>query len=77
MWTKLKYTPPNHEQNNARRKRQRKIIWFNPPFNLDVSTNVAIIFLNLIEKHFPRSTKLQKISNKNIDKVNYSCTQRT
>ena len=24
--TKLTYTPPNHEQNNARRKRQRKII---------------------------------------------------
>ena len=26
--TKLKYTPPNHEQNNVRRKGQRKIIWF-------------------------------------------------
>ena len=46
--TKLTYSSPNHEQNKARRKRQRKIIWFNPPFNLDVSTNVAKIFLNLI-----------------------------
>ena len=55
--TKLTYIPANHEQNNAIRKRQRKIIWFNPPFNLDVSTNVAKIFLNLIEKHFPRSSK--------------------
>ena len=73
--TKLTYTPPNHEQNNVRRKRQRKIIWFNPPFNLDVSTNVAKIFLNLIEKHFPRSSKLHKIFNKNIIKVSYSCTQ--
>ena len=73
--TKLTYTPPNHEQNNVRRKRQRKIIWFNPPFNLDVSTNLAKIFLNLIERQFPRSSKLHKIVNKNIIKVSYSCTQ--
>ena len=72
---KLTYTPPNHEQNNVRRKRQRKIIWFKPPFNLDVSTNMAKIFLNFIEKHFPRSSKLQKIFNKNTVKVSYSCTQ--
>ena len=51
--TKLTYTPPHHEQNNERRKRQRKIIWLNPPFNLDVSTNVAKIFLNLIKKILP------------------------
>ena len=68
--TKLTYTPPNHEQNNVRRKRQRKIIWFNPPFNLDVSTNVAKIFLNLIEKHFPLlPCKLHKIFNKNTVKA--------
>ena len=73
--TKLTYTPPNHEQNNVARKRQRKIIWFNPPFNLDVSTNVTKIFLNLIEKHFPRSSKLHKIFNKKTVKVSYSCTQ--
>ena len=73
--TKLTYTPPNHEQNNVRRKRQRKIIWFNPPVNLDVSNNLAKIFLNLIEKQFPRSSKLHKIFNKNIIKVSYSCTQ--
>ena len=73
--TKLTYNPPNHKQNKTRRKRQRKIIWFNPPFNLYVSTNVAKIFLNLIEKHFPRSSKLHKIFNKNTVKVSYSCTQ--
>ena len=69
--TQQNYTPPNHEQYNIR----RKIIWFNPPFNLDVSTNVAKIFLNLIEKHFLRSSKLHKIFNKNTVKVGYSCTQ--
>ena len=66
---KLTYTPPNHEQNNTRRKRQRKT------FNLDVLTNVAKLFLNLIEKHFPSSSKLHKIFNKNTVKVSYSCTQ--
>ena len=77
MWThnKTNVYPPNHEQNNIRRKRQRKIIWFNPPFNLDVSINVTEIFLNLIEKHFPRSRKLHKIFSKNTVKVSYSCTQ--
>ena len=72
--TKLTHTPPYHEQNKVRSKR-RKIIWFNPPFNLDVSTNVAKIFLNLIEKHFPGSSKLYKIFNKSTVKVSYSCTQ--
>ena len=67
--TKLTYASPNYEQNNARRKRQRKIVWFNPPFNLDVSTNVAKIYLNLIEKHFPRSSKLHNMFSKNTVKV--------
>ena len=48
---------------------------FNPPSNLDVSTSVAKIFLNLIEKHFHRSSKLHKIFNKNTVKVSCSCTQ--
>ena len=73
--TKLTYISPNNEQNNVRRKRQSKIIWFNPAFNLDVSTKMAKIFLNLIEKHFPRSSKLHKISSKSTVKVSYSCTQ--
>ena len=73
--TKLTYGPPNHEQNNVRRKKQRKTIWINPSTNLDVSNNVAKIFLNLIEKPFPRSSKLPKIFYKNTVKVSYSCTQ--
>ena len=39
-------------------------------------TNVAKIFLNLIEKLFPCSSKLHKIFNKNTGKVSYSCTQK-
>ena len=58
-----------------KRNRSRKIIWFNPPFNKDVSTNIAKIFLKLIDKHFPRSHVLHKLFNRNNLKVSYSCTE--
>jgi len=57
------------------KRRRRKIIWFNPPFNKSVSTNVAKKFLSLIDKHFPPSSKLNKIFNRNTVKVSYSCTE--
>ena len=63
--TKLTYTPRNLIKNNSRRKWQCKIIWFKPLFNLDVSTNVAKIFLSLIEKGFLHSSKLHKTFDKN------------
>ena len=34
---------------------KRKIIWFNPPYNQNVSTNIAKIFLKLVDKHFPHT----------------------
>ena len=58
-----------------KRKRSRNIIWFNPPFNKNVSTNVAKRFLNLLDQHFPKSNKLHTIFNINTVKVSYSCTQ--
>ena len=53
----------------------RNIIWFNPPFNKNVTTNVAKRFLNLIDQHFPKSNKLRAIFNRNPVKVTYSYTQ--
>ncbi|XP_065639655.1 uncharacterized protein LOC136072378 [Hydra vulgaris] len=55
------------------KSRSRNIIWFNPPFSQNVNTNVAKTFLNLIEKHFPKTHKFRKIFNKNNLKVSYSC----
>ena len=52
----------NLNQKQKPKNRNRKVIWFNPPFNKAVSTNVAKIFLRLIDKHFPKSHKLQKCS---------------
>ena len=53
--------------------RKRKSIWFNPPYNQIVSTNIAKVFLKLIDKHFPRTHQLHKISNRNTIKISYSC----
>ncbi len=56
-----------------RRNRKRKIIWFNPPYSKNVRTNIARNFLHLIDKHFPKSSRLHKIFNRNTVKVSYSC----
>ena len=66
-----------HQPNNHPRTRTRKrqIIWFNPPFNKSVQTNIGRIFRHLIDKHFPKSNKLHKIFNKNTVKLSYSCTE--
>ena len=58
-----------------KRNRSRNFIWFNPPFNKNVSTNVAKRFLNLLDQLFPKSNKLHAIFNRNTVKVSYSCTQ--
>ena len=59
---------------NKGRNRSRNIIWFNPPYSQNVQTNVAKSFLQLIDKHFPKSHILHKIFNRNNFKVSYSCT---
>ena len=58
-----------------KKHRSRKIIWFNPPYNLQVQTNIGRKFMNLISKHFPTHHKLRKIFNKNTIKLSYSCTK--
>ena len=57
------------------RRRRRNIIWFNPPFSQTVKTNVARLFLRLLDKHFPRLHILRKLFNRNTIKVSYSCME--
>ena len=66
------FKKPVEKQN---RTRSRKIVWFNSPFNKSVTTNVAKRFLNLVDKHFPKTNTLLKIFNRNTVKVSYSCTE--
>ena len=58
---------------STKRRRQRNIIWFNPPFSKSVKTNIARNFLQLLDKHFPPTSRLHKIFNRNTVKVSYSC----
>ena len=66
----FQYTPNRNQQRN---KRKRKIIWFNPPYNKNLSTNIGRYFLTLVKKHFPQHHKFHKIFNKNNIKVSYGC----
>ena len=68
----LKFEP---KVEKPKRNRNRKIIWFNPPFSKNVSTNIGKRFLNLIDRHFPKTHKLYKIFNRNTVKLSYSCTK--
>ena len=61
------------QNSNPIAKRKRNIIWFNPPYSKNVRTNVAHKFLALTDKHFPKSSVLHKIFNRNSVKVSYSC----
>ena len=65
----------SNDNNNPRasKERKRNILWFNPPFSNNVATKIGRYFLDLIDKHFPRDRKFDKIfSRKNI-KVSCSC----
>ena len=63
----------NYEKKKKKNKRVRDPIYFNPPFSLNVKTNVGAIFLKTVEKHFPKGSKLHKYFNKSKIKVLY-CT---
>ena len=81
----LKYKSKDGEEktrNEEKRKRRRKIIWFNPPFSLSVKTNIGKLFFKIgklffkmLKKHFPKANTLSKIFNKNTIKISYSCTR--
>ena len=44
-----------------------------PPFNQNVTTNVARQFLSLVDKHFPKHHRYHKLFNRNNVKCSYSC----
>ena len=74
---RLKYEPPESSKHSQtqRRRRQRHIIWYNPPYSKSVKTNIARHFLQLIDKHFPRNNRLHKLFNRHTVRVSYSCSE--
>lgn len=58
---------------NKKRQRKRNILWFNPPFNLNVRNNVGSEFLKLVDNYLCRDQALKKHFNRNTIKISYSC----
>ena len=69
----LEFKPPPQEPSTQKRKRRRNVIWFNPPYNKNVKTNIGREFISLINRSFPTGHKLRKIFNRNTLKLSYSC----
>ena len=68
----IKYEKP--EKKN-RKNRSRNTLWFNPPFALNVATNLTKMFAEIIDKAFPKNHRyLRKLFNKNNMKLSYSTT---
>ena len=59
---------------NSQRNRNRKVIWFNPPYSQNVKTNIGKLFIKLMRKHFRKNSKYHKIFNLNTLKLSYCCT---
>ena len=58
--------PPKVKSN-----RKRPVTWFNPPFSLNVATNVGQEFLKLLDTHFPPEHPLRSEVNRTTVKVSY------
>ena len=43
---------------------KRQVLWYNPPYNANVDTNIVKEFLKLIDECFPPSHSLQVIFNR-------------
>ena len=72
---------PKKEQTSKKKRQARQVTWFNPPYNLNVATNVGKKFLGLVKKHFRKGGKidetgfnLSKILNVHTVKLSYSTT---
>ena len=69
----LKYR--ERKEHRKKNNQKRKVIWFNPPYSKQVSTNIAKRFPNLLDRHFPKQHRLYKIFNRNNVNFSYSCAK--
>ena len=70
-------TNNNNETTTSKNKKTRKrdIVFWNPPFNKNLSTNIGKQFLALVNKHFPANSELASSLNRHTIKLSYSTTQ--
>ena len=66
----LKFSPPETETvSRKKNKNNNRITWFNPPYSLNVETNIGRIFLQLLDSHFPPGHRLRSVMNRNNIKI--------
>ena len=63
----------NTEEANQATKRKRVVIWYNPPYSMNVQVNIGKTFFKLLQKHFLSTHSMYTIFNKNKIKTSYSC----
>ena len=70
---KLEYKPRNEQfqPKTNKNKRKKPVTWFNPPYSMNVATNVGRNFLTLIDEHFPPGHPLHSVINRSTVKVGY------
>ena len=57
----------NSSHGNRRGKnRNRKVVWFNPPFCKLTNINIGRYFLHLLDKHFNRDNSMSRIFNRKL-----------
>ena len=63
----------HYTEQKRRRPRNRKVLWFNPPFSKSVKTDIGRMFLKMVRKHFTPQHHLYKVINIHTVKLSYSC----
>ena len=66
----LRYDP---QRATTRRRRNRNITWYNPPYSSNVATDIGRKFLKAVDECFPGNHPLHKLFNRNTVKLSYSC----
>ena len=54
--------------------KKKKVHFYNPPFCESVNTKFGKLLLELLDKHFTKSTELHQIFNRNSIKISYCCS---
>ena len=68
---KLEFDPPVPQ--GKKRNRNKNVIYFNPPYSVNVKTKIGQKFLKLVDKHFPPGSPLHPLLNRKKVKMSYRC----
>ena len=65
----LKFDPDASKTRKKTRNRKQNILWYNPPYNSSVKSNIGSDFLKLLDRCFPHGHPIRTLLNRNTVKV--------